>query len=379
MKGSVYKRGKTYSISVNLYKDENNEWVRVQKGGFRTKREADAYLTDLISKANRGEFAEYENMRVGEFLKLWLEQYCKHNLKSSTYANRKNLIEARIIPKIGHYQIEDLKPIHFSKFYNELHDHGYSSDYIHTMHSVLRTAFRYAVKWQLASKYMMENVDAPKLNKTKQLQTWTLEQASTFLKFTEKIENDYRHIIYVLAIFTGMRKGEILGLRWSDIDFENRKLQVVQTVYKALKNAPAIQSTKTAGSMRSISIPENVIQELKIHKRKQLELRFKFGKAYQNNDLVCPRLDGSPMDPRAVNEHFSECVKKSKLPKIRFHDLRHTHATIMLKLGEHPKVVSERLGHKDVNITLNTYSHVLPDMQEDAAKRLFEAFKNIGH
>jgi integrase len=379
MKGSVYKRGNTYSVDCKLYKDKNNKWVRLQKGGFRTKREANMFLAEELSKVNRGEIAEYENMLVGDFLKLWLDQYCKHNLKSSTYANRKNLIESRIIPKIGELHVEELKPIHFSKFYNELHEQGYSSDYIHTMHSVLRTAFRYAVKWEITSKYMMENVDAPKLNKTKQIQTWTLEQASKFLKFTEKIENDYRHIIYVLAIFTGMRKGEILGLRWSDVDFDNNKLQVVQTVYKPLKSAPTIQSTKTAGSMRSVSIPENVVQELKTHKRKQLEIRLKFGNAYKNNDLVCPRIDGSPMDPRAVNEHFTECIKKSKLPKIRFHDLRHTHATIMLKLGEHPKVVSERLGHKDVNITLNTYSHVLPNMQEDAAKRLFEAFKNIGH
>lgn len=378
MKGSVFKRGKTYSIDVKLNKTDDGKWNRVRKGGFRTKKEAEAYLTELIAKANKGEYAMYDNMTVKAFLELWLEQYCRHNLKPSTFANRKNLVDARIIPSIGQYYVNDLKPIHFTNFYTEMANKGYKSDYIHTMHSTLRTAFKHALKWEIASRYVMTNVDAPKLEKRKQLETWTLEEASEFLSFTEAIENDYRHIIYVLAIFTGMRKGEILGLRWQDIDWDRKTLQIVQTVYKTLKNAPSIQTPKTTGSTRSVSIPDNVLDELRVHKKKQLELRMKFGSVYRNNDLVCPRPDGAPMDPRGVNEHFEECVKKSGVKKIRFHDLRHSHATIMLKLGEHPKVVSERLGHRDVNITLNTYSHVLPNMQEDAARRFAEAFKNIG-
>ena len=377
MVGSVYKRGKTYSIDVKLNKDENGKWNRVRKGGFRTKREAEAYLSELIAKANRGEYKEYDNLSVGEFLELWLEQYCRFNLKASTFGTRQLVVQKRIIPAIGHLAIEDLRPIHFTKFYNEMHAQGYKSEYIHSMHSILRTAFKHAVKWELASKYMMENVDAPKIERSKTLQTWTLEEAHTFLKYTETVENDYRHIAYVLAIFTGMRKGEILGLRWSDVDWDRKTLQVVQTVYKTLNEAPSIQTPKTAGSVRSISVPDNVLDELKTHRKKQNALRLKFGSAYHNNDLICPRPDGKPMDPRGMNEHFEEMCKKSGMQKIRFHDLRHTHATIMLKLGEHPKVVSERLGHKDVHITLNTYSHVLPNMQEDAAKRLFEAYKNI--
>jgi integrase len=146
-----------------------------------------------------------------------------------------------------------------------------------------------------------------------------------------------------------------------------------------MKQAPTIQTPKTSGSMRSISLPDNVLDELKIHKKKQNELRLRFGSAYEDNQLVVPRPDGKPMDPRGMNEHFTECIKKSGMKKIRFHDLRHTHATIMLQLGEHPKVVSERLGHSNVNITLDTYSHVLPNMQEDAARKLFEAFKNISN
>jgi integrase len=119
------------------------------------------------------------------------------------------------------------------------------------------------------------------------------------------------------------------------------------------------------------------MDELKTHKAKQNQLRLMFGSAYQDNGLVCPNPNGEPMDPRLLFAHFKKCSERAGLPDIRFHDLRHTHATIMLQLGEHPKVVSERLGHSNVNITLNTYSHVLPNMQEDAARKLFEAFKNV--
>lgn len=379
MKGSVFKRGKTWSIDVRLNKKEDGGWNRERKGGFKTKKEAEAYLADVIAKANAGEYYEYTDMSVADYLNLWIEQHGRLNMKPSTFANRKNLIHARIIPILGKYKIEDLKPIHFAKLYNDMYANGYSSGYIHTTHSVLRSAFKQAVKWQIASRYVMENVDAPRLESKKKLETWTLQEASQFLRYTSALENDYRHIIYVLAIFTGMRKGEILGLRWSDIDFEKKTLQVVQTVYKPLNQPPTIQAPKTAGSVRAIAIADNVVDELREHKKKQNQLRLRFGGAYNNHDLICPRTDGKPMDPRGVNDHFEEMINKTGMKKIRFHDLRHSHATIMLQLGEHPKVVSERLGHRDVNITMNTYSHVLPNMQQDAANRMSEAFKNISN
>lgn len=379
MQGSIFKRGKTYSVSVNLHKDENKKWVKVQKGGFKTKKEAEQYLRDMISQSERGEYAQYENMNVESFMNLWLDQHCRHNLKSSTFANRQNMVQKRIIPELGKYLLDELKPIHFMRFYNDMHQKEYSAEYIHTMHSCMRTAFKHAYKWELVSRFVMEKVEAPKFEKKKQLNTWTLEDCSEFLKYTSSLKFEYRHIGFVLAIFTGMRRGEILGLRWSDIDYDKKTLQVVQTVYRPLKQSPSIQTPKTAGSVRSISLPDNVIDELRQHKKNQNEMRLKFGGAYNDHNLVCPRPDGKPMDPRGLNEHFDDCIKKTGMQKIRFHDLRHSHATIMLQLGEHPKVVSERLGHSNVNITLNTYSHVLPNMQQDAARKLFEAYKNIGH
>lgn len=377
MKGSVFKRGKTWSVDAKLYKDEQGKWVRLQKGGFRTKREADDFLREQLNKLDNGDYQKYENMSVAEFLNLWLVEHAKHNMKQSTYANREVIIQKRIVPAIGQIKLDDLKPIHLKRFYNQLHEEKYSSPYIHSIHSLLRSAFRHAIKWQIARSNPMDQVDAPKLIAKKQLKTWTLEQSVQFLNYTSLLQDEYCHIAYVLAIFTGMRRGEVLGLRWTDINFDKKLLQVVQTVYRTNGQKPSIQTPKTANSTRPITLPDNVIDELKAHKAKQNQLRLLYGSAYQDNGLVCPNPNGAPMDPRLLFGHFKKCAKAVGLPDIRFHDLRHTHATIMLQLGEHPKVVSERLGHSNINITLNTYSHVLPTMQEDAARRLFEAFKNV--
>ena len=377
MKGSVFKRGKTWSVDAKLYKDENNKWVRLQKGGFRTKREADEFLREQLNKLDNGNYPKFENLTVADFLNLWLKEHAKHNMKQSTYENREIMIRKRIVPAIGEMKLEDVKPIHFKRFYNDLREEGLSAQYVHTIHSLLRSAFRHATKWQVANTNIMDHVDSPKLTANKQLKTWTLEQSVQFLNYTSSLADEYCHIAYVLAIFTGMRRGEVLGLRWSDINLDKKTLQVVQTVYRTKGQAPSIQTPKTSSSARSITLPDNVIDELKTHKAKQNQLRLMFGFAYQDNGLVCPNPNGEPMDPRLLFAHFKKCSERAGLPDIRFHDLRHTHATIMLQLGEHPKVVSERLGHSNVNITLNTYSHVLPNMQEDAARKLFEAFKNV--
>ena len=344
-------------------------------------------LSEIV-KANDGQRGYNENMLLADYMALWMEEYCRNALKLSTFLNRQTTVNCRIIPAIGHLRLSELRPIHFVKFYNSLRAEGLSGDYVHNMHSIMRTAMRHAEKWQIVSSNIMKLVDAPKKSEKKSLQVWSLEQATTFLKFTGALDReyfgvprllgDYRHIAYVIAIFTGMRRGEVLGLRWCDVDFERSQLRVMQTVYKPTGMAPQIQSTKTSGSVRSITVTEHVLNALKVHRAMQREIRVALGADYKDHDLICPRADGMPMDPRGLLEHFDLCIERSGLPRIRFHDLRHTHATLMLQLGQHPKVVSERLGHSNVNITLDRYSHVLPNMQADAARMLSDAFKSSG-
>lgn len=160
-----------------------------------------------------------------------------------------------------------------------------------------------------------------------------------------------------------MRKGEILGLRWKDCDLEKGFIRIQQTL------------VKTKGSIRTIKVPDLAIQTLKAHKLKQKEIKLAASSAYKDHDLVVANWTGSMIDPADINADFKIACKFADVPKIRFHDLRHTHATLLLQLGENPKVVSERLGHADISITLNTYSHVLPNMQESLAQNFDVAMK----
>lgn len=388
MRGHVFKRGKTWSVDARLQRDSKGEWIRVQKGGFKTRTEAEDFLRDKISLARRGELGEFDDMRLDDFLQMWLDEYCKHQCKLSTFVNRRNLINRKISPELGHLRLDELRPIHFTRFFNKMAAAGLAGDYIFTMHSLFRTAFKCAVKWQITSRNVYLNVDAPKKSPKSKLRTWSIAESISFLKFSETVERayvpvphllpDFRHIAVVMAIFTGMRRGEILGLRWSDVDYDAMLVRVMQTVYKPTGMPVQIWSPKTDNSMRSISITDEVVTALKKHRAAQNEIRLALGKDYVDHDLVCPRSNGAPMDPRSLIEYFNDCIVKSGVPRIRFHDLRHTHATIMLQLGQHPKIVSERLGHSNIAITLDTYSHVLPNMQADAAAVLSETFRKSG-
>ncbi|RAL25934.1 site-specific integrase [Thermoflavimicrobium daqui] len=212
----------------------------------------------------------------------------------------------------------------------------------------------------------------PPKTEEKEKQTWTIQEVNQFLHYTK---NEPLHVAYLLAIYTGMRKGEILGLRWKDCDLEQGRISVKNVLARTSKEL-IFQEPKTKGSKRNIQITPDVIQALKQHKRKQNENRLKLGHAYQDHDLVVCTSLGTPMIPRNLTRHFDRMIKESGVPRIRFHDLRHSHATIMLQLGEHPKVVSERLGHSRTGITLDIYSHVIPTMQEKAAQNFSKALNN---
>jgi len=173
----------------------------------------------------------------------------------------------------------------------------------------------------------------------------------------------------LLAVTTGMRRGEILGLRWKDVDLQAATLAVRQSL-QTTREGLSFKAPKTKKGRRSISLGPTAIDGLRRHRAGQAKVRLALGAAYQDNDLVCARPDGAPTDPGEVSKGFAALVRQIGLPPIRFHDLRHTHATALMRAGVPPKVVSERLGHSSVGITLNTYSHVMPGMQEDAAQKV---------
>ncbi|TPG74361.1 site-specific integrase [Brevibacillus laterosporus] len=372
MKGHFRKRGSMWSFAISLGVDsETGKRKQITKSGFKTKKEAEIACAEMITKYENGELTISKKQTLGTYLEFWLENYAKNKLRSSTYGNHEIAVNSRIKPVLGAIDLDKLTPINVTKYLSELQKENLSADYIKYLHSVLKKALNQAVKWQLISKNIMDNVDPPRLEQ-KEIITWSPEQANEFLAFAMK---DKYYVAFVLAIYTGMRRGEILGLRWKDVDFEKAKISIQQTLYRPANQGIIFQEPKTKSAKRRISIPDFVIQELKAHKARQNKNKLQYGEGYQDFDLIVSYDDGRPQDPRNLLRHYERLIKGCGLPSIRFHDLRHTHATMLLQLGEHPKVVSERLGHSRVGITMDVYSHVMPDMQKDAADNFEKMMK----
>lgn len=371
MKGKVIKRGKTYTFIVDLPPDpstgeRNQKW----KGGFRTKGDAERALADLLSSVNRGEYVAENNMTLAEFLDIWLNDYAKPKYKPTVFDVESTIINRRIIPVLGRQKIQQIKPLTITRFYNELAAE-YSPDYVRHIHAILRKALRQALKWDMLAINPMDKVDSPKLKK-KEMKVWTLEECLHFLNVAV---GHVHYIVYSLAIHTGMRKGEILGLRWQDIDLEGKTISVRQTVTWTPSVGIIFQDTKTDSSQRRIAISNMLVQDLRQRKKQVAEQKLSAGGGYVHHDLVCSYENGEPIKPRRITETFEYLTKKADLQKIRFHDLRHSHASMLLNNDVNPKIGAERLGHSSVQIFLDRYAHLLPNMQRDAID-LIEAKMN---
>lgn len=257
-----------------------------------------------------------------------------------------------------------LRPVHLQRFYSEKLDSGLSASTVRKFHNILHAALRHAVRMQLLAANPTDVVTAPKPRRTEM--TVLDEQASaTMLRAAQGSE---LYLPLLLAVGTGMRRGELLGLRWSDVDLEAGTLTVAQTLQEAYGEV-LFKEPKTTKSRRRITLPELVVEALRAHRVEQAARTLAREPGYVESDLVLPAPGGGPWWPSNFDRMWRRFKKRQGL-EIRFHDLRHTHATQLLKAGIHPKVVSERLGHASIGITLDTYSHVLPGMQEEAAAKI---------
>jgi len=239
-------------------------------------------------------------------------------------------------------------------------------------HRILSKALDYAVKMGVVVRNVADVVQPPRVKKVT-MNTLSLEEVTRFLEAAK--ETDY-YVYFATLLFTGLRRGELLALKWRNLDLVKGTLTVVETAYKLGNGDYIIEEPKTAHSRRTISLPPSLVELFKVYRIDQELLRIQLSVSLNVDDFVFIRPDGSPMNPSAVTLAFRRIIKKAGLKAIRIHDLRHTHATLMLKAGVNPKVVSERLGHANISITLDIYSHVLPGMQEAAAEKfdkLFEA------
>jgi integrase len=343
------------------------------KGGFATRREAEKALGRALAAIGAGEFAGAGGLTLGAYLERWLAGALPA-LKPSTAKSYRELVGWYVRPRIGRVRLDDLNALHLSNLYADLiadgavrSEGGVSASTVRGVHRVLRKALNDAVLWGLLARSPLLGVKPPRCESRK-MRWWTPQQVRTFLG---AVDGDRLYALWVLLLTTGMRRGELAGLRWCDVDLDAGLLSVVRTrvsvAYTVCESDP-----KTRSSRRSITLDVRVVAALRAHRRRQLEERLRWGEAWTDTGYVFTREDGWPIHPERISVLFARLVEIAGVPKIRLHDLRHTSASLALASGVHPKVVGERLGHASVSVTLDLYSHVIPGLQAEAAEKLGE-------
>ncbi len=376
MRGSIRKRGRTWTYVLDLGQDTGGRRRQKWVGGFATKRQAESALTEVLERVRTGGYRDAGRTTVAEYLEQWLTGHAPA-VRLTTAKSYANTLRHHVIPRIGHLRLTALEPRHVSTLIADLlatgrmlGEGGLSPRSVQYAHKILSHALSDAVKWGLLSRNPAALVDSPRVPR-KEMQVWTPEQVRAFLGL---VNGDRLFAMWMLFVSTGMRRGEVLGLRWADIDFDRGRLAVrqnlVEVEYELVMSEP-----KTAKSRRVVSLDPYTVNVLAGHRQAQLTECRALGVVSDERwaQLVFTQPDGRPCQPQNVSQAFENIVRRSGLPQIRLHDLRHTAATVALNVGIHPKVVSERLGHANIGITLDTYSHVVQGLQDAAAVELGRA------
>jgi integrase len=348
----------------SIYRRPDGRWVAVLDLGWRDGKRARKYLygrtrelvarklARALAQQQQGyEFAN-EQLTVEQFLARWLEAK-RGTVRPGTWRRYEELVRLHVNPKLGKRRLARLKPEQLQQLYTELQARR-SPATVLKVHRMLHNAFKLAVRWGAMPHNTTELVIAP-TSQRHEFDTFTAEQARSFLKAAQ---GDRLEALYVLAITTGLRQGELLGLRWQDVDLERRRLQLV----RQLKNRQ---------SRRAVLLPALAATALVDHRARQAAEREQQEARWEEHDLVFPNLVGRPLEPTNLRQRsLFPLLARAGLPRIRFHDLRHSCATLLLSEGIHPKIVSDLLGHSQIGITLDLYSHVTATMQAVAAEAM---------
>lgn len=378
MKGHIRKRGRSsWALKIELPRDpvtgkRRTKWHTVRG----TKRQAEKELNRLLHEVNTGQYSEAPRMSVAEYLKHWLETYARHNVSGKTFERYEQIVRTHLVPGLGSLKLVQLAPMHVQEHLAKSLAHGrvdgkggLSPQSVKHHYRLLSQAFRQAVRWQLLARNPCLSVDPPRVPR-REMAILDHQQTAQLLKAAEARPE---YIAILLALTTGIRRGEILALRWSDVDLDGRTLAVRQTLEQT-RGGLNFKQPKTPRSRRTISLPNITVEALRRHRVEQAEERLRLGPIYMDNDLVNARPDGLPMNPHGLTYTFSELAKRNGL-SVRFHDLRHSHISHLLAAGVHPKIASERAGHASVSITMDVYSHLMPGLQQDAADRVDAALR----
>jgi integrase len=373
MKGDVMSRSRRGRGEGSIYQRADGRWCATYAAGYEangkrrrrtlfgdSKGDVQDRLAKIRSSVLDGTFCEPTRIRLIDYLDRWLEDAARPTVRDTTHASYKGVINRHIKPRIGGIMLSKLTPIDVQSLYADMERDQHSPRLRQLTHAIMHRALKQALKWGLVPRNVCDAVDPPRVPK-RDIGVLTPEQVQQLLKATE---SDRLHALFVLAIGSGMRMGELFGLQWKEVDLKGATIQVRHTLIE-LNGKISLAEPKTAKSRRRIDLPKSAVSALRDHRAKMMV------EGFAGVPWVFCNTTGGPL--RRSHFHcyvFKPLLKAAGLPDMRFHDLRHTSATLLLAQGVHPKVVQERLGHSQIGITLDTYSHVLPTLGVEAASKL---------
>ena len=350
------RRNKPWVAEITL-KDGKQQTV----GYYKTEAEAIAARNKALRALEQGMWVANSRQTVAEYLGYWLEHVHKSRIAVTTYQDYQGMVDLHIIPSLGHIQVQKLTMKQIQMFCSALQE-KLSPGRVKNIHALLHAAIDHAVKEDLVARNVTEGVQLPR-EETKERVVLTLEQADQLLKATEE---QWLKVLLAVAVTTGMRRGELLSLKWQDIDIIKRSLQVNRNLIEVRGQGFREKGPKTKNSRRKITLPFFVIEFLKEHKANQDKIKQESGSDWVEKNLIFCGEHGDYVNPRRMDRAFKKLLITAELPYMRFHDLRHSAFTILLAMGVPAKVVQEIAGHSHISITLGTYGHVIPGMHEEA-------------
>ena len=364
----------TWSLTVDVA-DGTGSRRQTKRRGFASRRAAQSAMTALLSDLDRGVYVAPTRQTLSDYLERdWLPAVIA-TVRPSTYDSYARVLRLHILSlPIGRLPLQDVDGPRLNALYAHLlkakpAGHGLSPRSVQYVHTILHRAFRDAIRWDRLFRNPCDAADPPRGINRPRLRVWTAAELATFLR---RAADDRLIALWHLLATTGMRRGEALGLHWDDVDLDAGRLSIKRTLVQVANYTKdgtdwALGSPKTRSGFRQVELDPRTVAVLRAHRARQAEERLRLGEHYLANDFAFTRADGRPLHPKLVSQQFRRIVTRLELPALSVHGLRHTWATLALQAGIHPKVVQERLGHAQISVTLDTYSHVTPAMDRTAA------------
>ncbi|MEX2375860.1 MAG: site-specific integrase [Dehalococcoidia bacterium] len=364
----------TWYVVVELPRDENGKRRQKWHGGFGTRKEAEAARARLVHELNLGTYVEPNALTLSEWVREHWFPTVKSRVKPSTFDSYRRNLELHVLNRLGGQQLRQLTPTMLNRLYADLltgghrkTDGGLSAKTVRYIHTIIHKALADAVDADMVATNVAARSKPPRPRSTtpSEIGFWEPHELRAFL---ESVRGHRLEAAWRVAAMTGMRRGEVLGLRWRDIDLDAARIAVRQALVSVAYEVTV--STPKTHQARTIDLDPGTVDQLRAHRHRQEYERKEWGSDYHDRDLAFCKENGTLIHPHTLSQAFERLVARSDLPHIRLHDLRHTHATIALKAGVPVKVISERLGHETPAFTMKQYAHVIPGMQAEAAAEI---------